>query len=82
MPRQPWVVAIENNAICGTHGNGVKQLRRVVDLAKAIELVAQDVEQQAIAWGNLLDEVHRMRFVKLEHGNIRWQYAVGINRLK
>ena len=47
----------------------------VLDLAEAVELVAQHVEQQREPRLHALDEEHRVRLVELEHGDVGCELA-------
>ena len=52
-----------------------QQTSRGVNLTKSVQLVAHHVEKQGIARLNLLNKLHRVGFVQLEHRDIGIQLA-------
>ena len=51
----------------------------LVDLAEAVQLVAQDVEQEAVARRHLVDEVHGVGLVEFQHRDVGVQPAAPVH---
>ncbi|MNU03401.1 hypothetical protein D3C72_2474170 [compost metagenome] len=51
-------------------GNMSQKLDGSVNFAEAVELVAHDVEQEAVAWWNGIHEMNCVSLVEFEYGNI------------
>ncbi|KAM9862299.1 hypothetical protein ACI1US_01808 [Leucobacter sp. BZR 635] len=67
-------------AVCHEHvsrrvGDALQVSRGGVDLAEAVELIPQHVEQQREARLHPLDEEHCVRLVEFEHGDIGVEFA-------
>ena len=71
----PGVLPVEDHGARGGRRDLGEHPPGGVDLAEAVELVAHDVEQQRVAGLDLLDEVHGVRLVELEHGDVRVEAA-------
>ena len=50
----------------------------IIYLTKAVELVAKDVEHERIAWFDLFDEMHSVRLIKFQDGDVGVELAVGV----
>ena len=49
----------------------LEQFGGLVDLAEAVQLVAEDVEQEAVARRDPVDEVHGVGLVQFQHRDVR-----------
>ena len=66
----PRILTVEDHGSGGLGGDVLQELGGLVDLAEAVQLVTQDVEQEAVARRNTVDEVHGVGFVELQHGDV------------
>ena len=69
------VLAVEHHGAGGGFGHAAEQAGGIVDLTEAVELVAHDVEQQAVARLDLANEMHGVGLVEFEHGDVGVQPA-------
>ena len=70
-PHDARVLAVEHDGAGRRLGDMAEQPCGVVDLAETVELVAHHVEQQRVPGADLLHEMHGVRLVELEHGDVR-----------
>ena len=74
-PCDARILTIEHHGSGGRFGSFAQQFRGIVDFAETVELVTHHVEQQAVVGLHLFDEMHRVRFVEFQHGDIGVQFA-------
>ena len=70
-----WILTIEHYGSGGRFGGFAQQSCGIVDFAETVELVAHHVEQQAVVGLHLFDEMHRVRFVEFQYGDVGVQFA-------
>ena len=73
------ILTIEYHGSGGRFGGFAQQFRGIVDFAETVELVAHHVEQQAVVGLYLFDEMHRVRFVEFQYGDVGVQFAAERN---
>ena len=74
-----WVITIENDGASGGAGDTPEHIGGGVDLAKAVELVAHDVEEQAVTGRYGFDKFDRPGFIKFEYSDVGVELAGGID---
>ena len=73
------IATVQNHHTRCRAPQNLKQLCRVVDFAKSVELVAHHIQKQAIFRLNLLHKMRRVRLVKLQNSDVGWQISTKIN---
>ena len=68
--RDPRILAVQDHRSGGLVGDLLQELRRLVDFPEAVQLVAQHVQQEAVARRDPVDEVHSVGFIKFKYRNV------------
>jgi hypothetical protein len=69
-PGDPRVFPVQDHGPGGLGRDVLEQLGGLVDLAETVQLVAEDIEQEAVPRRDLVDEVHGMRLVQFQDRDV------------
>ncbi|MNI72222.1 hypothetical protein D3C73_1281500 [compost metagenome] len=78
-PGDTGVLPVEDHRVSGLGGDVLQQTGGLVDFTEAVQLVAQDIQQEAEAGLHFIDEVHGVGLVKFQNGDVRVEASTPIH---